>query len=138
MKIDVSDATFDRVLTAPKAVVDFWSPTCPHCMNYKPVFEAVAGEMGDGILMAEAETSQSPASAALFNVRGIPATVFLVEGREVHRVEGEMTRPELVAAITRAFGAPSARTEAAPTGLLVAGGLLAGVVALVTYLLGRD
>jgi hypothetical protein len=38
----LTDATFSQAQAAPKAVVDFWSPSCPYCVAYKPIFEDAA------------------------------------------------------------------------------------------------
>jgi hypothetical protein len=59
----------------------------------------------------------------------MPATVFLVNGREVHRVEGEMSREELVREMTRAFGGKLGAAQSASPGIppwaALAGGLAA-------------
>ena len=56
----VTDSNFAQIQTAPKAVVDFWVPTCPPCVTYKPVFEEVAAE-ASGVVMATANTNDAPA-----------------------------------------------------------------------------
>lgn len=133
----LTDATFAQALAAPRAVVDFWSPGCPYCVTYKPVFEAVAGEVGSDILMATVDVTENSQAPGPFGIESIPATIFLKDGKEVHRLEGQVTREELVAAIAQVFGsgaAPAAGASAQsklPTVALVAGGL--AVAGLITY-----
>jgi thioredoxin 1 len=151
----LKDATFDQALSAPKAVVDIWSPSCPVCVSYKPIFEEVAAQTGSDVLMAEVLADENPKTASTYKISGIPATIFLVNGKEVHRVEGGMTKAELIAEMARAFRggamAPTgsvtssvpAPTPVAPstsglsTGAVVAGGLSLAVVAGAIYLLTK-
>lgn len=97
----ISDATWSQVAAAPLAVVDFWSPTCPFCVQYKPVFEDVAGQIGSGILMVTASVQDAPQAAGNFKIGSIPATIFLSNGREIHRVEGLMSKEDLLAEIAK-------------------------------------
>lgn len=84
---DVSDSGFSKVLSAPKAIVDFWSPGCPHCMQFKPVWESVAGQNAD-VLFAAVNTDDNVQNAGAYQVRALPTIVFFQNGKEVHRVEG--------------------------------------------------
>lgn len=135
----LTDATFSQALSAPKAVVDFWSPTCPYCVAYKPVFEEVAAQYAGQIPMFTGNVDEAPASAGSYNIEGIPATIFLVNGKEVHREEGNLSKADLVAAISKAFGGSAAPAPAAgaaskgiPTwGMIGAGLAAAGIAAFV-------
>ncbi len=110
----LTDATFQQALSAPKAVVDFWSPTCPHCMQYKPDFEAVAAQAPGDVLFFEADVSDANQSAQKYGFQSIPTTVFLMNGQMVNKVEGEMTQQDLLAAIASSFsGTPPAAAPAA-------------------------
>lgn len=92
----VTDATFQKVLEAPLAIVDFWAPTCPHCVAYKPVFEEVAALMGDKILMVTANTNENQAAAGNAGIEAIPTTIFYSGGEEVRRIEGGMSKADLL------------------------------------------
>lgn len=84
---DVSDSGFSQVLSAPKAIVDFWSPGCPHCMQFKPVWESVAAQNGD-VLFAAVNVDNNVQNAGVYQVRALPTVVFFQNGKEVHRIEG--------------------------------------------------
>ena len=73
---DLSDAAFGQALSAPKAIVDFWSPGCPHCMQFKPIFEAVASQYPD-ILFAAVNVDNYQQNAAIYQISGLPTVVFL-------------------------------------------------------------
>jgi len=146
----VTDATFQKVLEAPLAIVDFWAPTCPHCVTYKPVFEEVAALMGDKILMVTANTNENQAAAGNAGIEAIPTTIFYSGGEEVRRIEGGMSKADLLNEISvslnvaQGTGAPPGggstpagqKPAGAPAeGLPIAGGIaLAAVAAGVAYL----
>jgi thioredoxin-like negative regulator of GroEL len=137
----VTDATFGQATGAPLAIVDFWSPSCPYCMQFKPVFEEVAAQMGGQIFMATAHTGEAPQSAAAYRISSIPAVIFLANGKEVHRVEGAMTKADFLNEIDRVLVAQEGRgdplgtaapesTVASALNFLLAGGILVGGVYL--------
>lgn len=132
----LNDSSFSQVLSAPRAVVDFWSPSCPYCVAYKPIFEDVASQVGSGILMVTVNVNDAPQSAGSYQIEGIPATILLQNGKEVGRLEGAATREELVAEMSRAFGAgavPAARAGIPTWGLAVGGVAAAGLLAYLAF-----
>lgn len=137
----LTDATFNQALSAPQAVVDFWSPSCPICVSYKPVFEDVASQAGGRILMASVDVDEAMQAAGGYHIQSIPATIFLVNGKEVHRVEGGMTKEDLLGEMSRAFGGGLPQPGSAPapasfpTGTVVAVGGVAAAGLLAYFLL---
>jgi hypothetical protein len=90
------------------------------------------------------------ASAGKFQISGIPAIIFLQNGKEVRRFEGETTKEDFLNEISLAFGSgattgvPVAPTASIRPSVATAGGLstgaqvlsgiaLAGVLAGVAY-----
>lgn len=146
--VTLTDANFSQALSAPKAVVDFWSPSCPACMIYKPVFEEVAASSG-GIFMGMAKGEDAPQAAGQYGIEGIPTTIFFVNGAEVNRVEGAMPKDRLQAEMAKAFGGGVPVSSGAPSGYpapsggpgvlgIALGGLaLAGLAAGALYLATR-
>jgi thioredoxin len=137
--VAVTDSTFSQVQTAPKAVVDFWVPTCPPCVAYKPIFEDVAAST-PGILMATANANDAPMMAGQYSIAATPTTIFFVNGQEVHRVEGGMSKAGLQAEMAKAFGGAMTSAPAQGPGLvpILLGGLaLAGLATGAYYLFGK-
>jgi thiol-disulfide isomerase/thioredoxin len=127
---EVSDGTFSQVLAAPKAMVEFWSPGCPACVRFKPVYEEIAAQ-SPGVLVAAVNTDVSQEKAGAYNIAGIPTVVFFVSGQEVHRVSGALPKEAFQAEMAKAFsggGSPGAAGAPAPIGKIVLGTL--GVAAL--------
>lgn len=137
----VTDATFDQVLKAPLAIAEFWNPSCPNCMRFKPVFAEVAAQMGDRIFMATALTDENQKSAATYGISGIPTTIFFMNGKEVHRIVGAMSKEDFLGEISTSLNlSEAAAAGGAPesTGSVVVGGIaLAGVVAGMAYFLSE-
>lgn len=129
----LTDATISQAQTAPAAVVDFWAPSCPHCVEYKPVFEDVASQVGGSVLMATVNVNEQPRAGAAAKISVIPTTIFYVAGKEVSRVEGQMSRADLLQAASRVASGSAPAGAGIPTWGLVAGGLAAAGIA--SYLL---
>lgn len=140
MATSVDDSTFAQVLAAPRAAVDFWSPSCPYCVQYKPVFEEVAAAMGSKILMATADVDLAKKSAGAYGIKSIPATIFFSNGKEVGRIEGATSREDLLLELSRAF---QVSTDGAPSGpstatVIIGSVALVGVIGGIVYLLTRE
>jgi len=132
---EIGDADFGQVLSAPKAIVDFGSPGCPHCVAFKPIFEAVAAQYPD-ILFASVNTDNDQQNAATYQVSGLPTVVFLANGKEVDRmVGGAGSAGEFQAAIGKAFsgGGSPVSIGSGSFSSLVGGVALVGILGAVSY-----
>ena len=51
----------------PGVIIDFWSPRCPPCMRFKPIFEAAArANTNERIVFCAVEPDQNRDSAMTF------------------------------------------------------------------------
>lgn len=100
----LTDSTFSQALSAPKAVIKLWSPACHYCTEYAPTFESVGARHAGDVLMATVEVEDAPEIAKKYGISSLPATVFLVNGKEVNKIEGVMDEKDLEAEVSRAFG----------------------------------
>ena len=96
--VDVTDASFDREVREAgyPALVEFWSPTCGHCIRMAPVLDELAREFAGRIKIAKLDVSANPRTASLFDVRGTPAFKLFKGGREAASFVGAMPKDELV------------------------------------------
>lgn len=81
-----------------KKVVDVYGTWCGPCKAYKPTFEKVSkmDEFKD-IEFVEMDVDEHDEEAAKYNVRGVPATLFLDEKDElIERLAGLQTEAALV------------------------------------------
>lgn len=102
--IYVSDKTFEAVLGAPLAIVDFWSPQCPSCMKFKPVIEDAARSYRDTVLIVGAQVDDNDITADAYRIEGLPTTIFMRDGSEVFRHAGALTKRELADKIKEYLG----------------------------------
>lgn len=100
----LTDDTFAQVKSAPKAIVDFWSPGCSYCVAFKPIFEEVAAQSNNGIAMYTMNIDENQKVFAGFNAKYLPTVIFFQNGQEVHREEGSMDKASFVGAIGQTFG----------------------------------
>lgn len=69
-------------------VILFYSPTCPYCMMFEPVYNEAARILGDRLAFLKVNVFRLPELAAMFNVMGTPTVVAFRRGREVGRIVG--------------------------------------------------
>lgn len=60
--------------------------------------------MGDRMQFVTANTNEAPQSAASYKIQSIPALIYLINGKEVRRSEGSMTKADFIGEINTAFG----------------------------------
>jgi len=93
--IHVNDDAFEKtVLGSPvPIVVEFWAPWCGPCRMVGPILEQLAQDYAGKVIVAKVNTDDNPLWAGKFDVRGIPTTLFVANGKLVHRQVGAMPEP---------------------------------------------
>ncbi|MDY3974079.1 thioredoxin [uncultured Veillonella sp.] len=81
------------------SIVDFWAPWCGYCVRMMPIFEELAGELGDKVNFAKVNTDEVAALAQQFNVEVLPTFAIVKNGEVVDRKIGFVPKEELKAAI---------------------------------------
>ncbi|MBI5696520.1 MAG: thioredoxin fold domain-containing protein [Nitrospirae bacterium] len=96
--VDVTDADFGRTVegSALPVMVEFWSPSCGHCLRMDPVLKDLARELSGRAVVAKLDITKNPASAMRYEIRGTPAFVVVKGGREAGRFVGAMPREDLL------------------------------------------
>lgn len=90
----LTEASFNKViLSAEKAVVDFWEEWCGPCRRFAPVFEQVSVEFPD-VQFCKCNTDENQSIAQDFFIFSIPTTLFVRNGRVVHQISGAMTEEQ--------------------------------------------
>lgn len=76
-------------------LVDCWAPWCGPCKSFAPVFEQAAGILEPKIRLAKLNTEAVPSIAQRWAIRSIPTLILFKQGKEVQRMSGAMSLPQL-------------------------------------------
>lgn len=78
------------------AMVDFFSPTCPHCQKIGPIISEIALEYGDVYKIGKLNADENLSIAIDFEINSVPTLVFFKDGKEVSRLKGEKPKEEII------------------------------------------
>ncbi|KAG2739512.1 thioredoxin-like protein, partial [Suillus brevipes Sb2] len=69
-------------------VIDFTASWCPPCQAIKPIFEGLANQNADVNFLKVDLSEGTNDLATEYSVTAMPTFIFLVGGKEVHRIRG--------------------------------------------------
>ena len=101
-----SSEEFQQIVLASKLPVlaDFFSNSCPPCRRLSPVISTLADEYVEKAVICKVSMDLAPDLAAPNNIKGIPAVLFFVDGKEVERIVGLRSKPDYVSVLEKLIG----------------------------------
>jgi thioredoxin 1 len=108
-----TDATFAAdVLDSPVPVlVDFTATWCPPCVMIAPVLDRIAADEADRLRVVSLDVDAHPATAANYQVLGMPTLALFIDGEIAVRFMGAKPRAAIMALLE-----PHLATAAQPVG----------------------
>lgn len=90
MTIEVTDATFDDVITnaGKPAIVDFWAEWCGPCRMLTPIVHELSEEFADKVVVAKVDVDSNPGISMKFGIRNIPTILFFKDGEVADKQVG--------------------------------------------------
>lgn len=76
-------------------LVDCWAPWCGPCQSFAPVFEQLAVQSEPYLRFAKLNTEDVASIAQSWGIRSIPTLILFKHGKELERVSGAMSLPQL-------------------------------------------
>jgi thioredoxin 1 len=86
----------DFIASNSVAVVDFWAEWCAPCKMMSPVLTSVSDEFNGKVAFAAVNVDENTSLGESKSIMSIPTLVVYVNGKEVDRLIGAMSRQSLI------------------------------------------
>ena len=96
---ELTSDKFDAFVKENRVVVDFFADWCGPCQQLLPIVTEVADEVKDKVKIGKVNVDGEQELAQRFQVMSIPTLLFFKDGEQVHRVQGAMSKEDLLGAI---------------------------------------
>jgi thioredoxin len=96
--LNVDGESFAQEVRAAKGLVlvDFWSPTCPHCRQLNPELDKAAEDGAGRAKFVKVSVDDAMPLFGEHGVTAVPTLVLFRDGTEIARREGAQTADEIL------------------------------------------
>ena len=101
--VKITDANFEEIVekSSVPVLLDLWAAWCGPCHMLAPTVDQLARELTGKVLVGKLNVDENKATAARFNVQGIPTLLILQNGREVDRIVGVESKESILRRLQR-------------------------------------
>ena len=100
--MDLTEKTFDNVISGGITLVDFWATWCGPCRMQAPVIEELAEKYEGKFKVAKVDVDANPNIAARYGVMSIPTLIVFNNGEDTARRVGVQSLNQLEAMLGQA------------------------------------
>lgn len=94
--INLTKENFQKVIKSGKPVlVDFWSKTCPHCLELMPTIDEIAKEYDGKAIITKVNVVDAPQLTAKYGIMGLPSLLFFKDGKIKKHIVASTTKSEI-------------------------------------------
>jgi thioredoxin len=99
----ITDANYKEIVekSSLPVLLDLWAAWCQPCRIIAPTIEQLAKELAGKVLVGKLNVDENKATAANFNVQGIPTLLIMQNGWEVDRIVGVATKETIIQKLQR-------------------------------------
>jgi thioredoxin 2 len=96
--VRITDANFSEIVekSAVPVLLDLWADWCQPCHMLAPTVDRIAAELAGKVLVGKLNVDENKATAARFQVQGIPTLIILQNGWEAGRLVGVQTKEAIL------------------------------------------
>ena len=99
MSINIlSESSFDSIVGAKPALIDFGAEWCVYCKKIAPIIEEIAAEHSE-LVFGYIDVELNPMLAARFRVHSLPTVLLLKDGQVVKQFLGAQSKETYLKAI---------------------------------------
>ncbi len=97
---ELTDSTFNDVISQGVTLVDFWATWCPPCRMQGPIVDKLAEALDGKAVIAKIDVDENGVTASKYGVSSIPTLIIFKNGKEVKRFVGLQQETALSSAVT--------------------------------------